>query len=246
MFSRLTVLQELQLKLTPLEGREEGTATLLALLPKLHQLTALQLTAAPTHAVPDAVAYSALTANSQLQDLWLSQDTLGTGVAAAWPHIFPLQGKQLMQLTALHLSYCTPKMGITALQGVVNSCPCLQRLTLYDINYAFDWQPAIVQLHQLTELRMTHVCDYTALCVLAQLTGLSSLVIAQPSTISDRGVLNLTALRQLTYLSLSSEGIFRGLAANQTRTLHLVSQEASVLFTVAVHTGKGATAAVRV
>jgi hypothetical protein len=102
--SRLTAVQELQLRLTPLEGGEEGTVTFLTLLPKLHQLTALQLTAALTHAAPAAAAYSALTANSQLQDLWLSHATLGTASAAeAWSHLFPLLGQQLTQLTALHL-----------------------------------------------------------------------------------------------------------------------------------------------
>jgi hypothetical protein len=132
-------------------------------------------------------------------------------------------------------------MDVTAMRGLVSSCPCLQRLTLYDTTNYYYSLPAMHPdgLPHLTELRITHVSDFEATCVLAQLTGLSSLVIAQPSSISDRGVLRLTALHQLTYLSVSSESISKELAANQTRTLHLVSLEAVVLWSLL---GKGGNA----
>lgn len=221
LLSTLTSLHVLQLKLSPLEGAAEGAEQLLALLPKLRQLTALELHAALVQEAPSASAYSALTANSKLQALQLSSAQLPAG---AWDAMFPAHGLQApAQLTFLRLAYCEEQLGEKALEGLVRCCPKLESFHLSG-RAQLGWSlTQLRQLSALTELGLSHVTDEVAGKV-AQLPGLSSLLFVQPSSVSDRGVLQLTELQRLTYLWVASEGLSREMGTPGNRTmLQLVS-----------------------
>jgi hypothetical protein len=90
------------------------------------------------------------------------------------------------------------------MQGLVASCPSLQRLDLiratpYDTPLPAGMLSLLPNLHHMTYLSMTNVDDGAA-AQLAGLTGLESLSIVWQSSITDKGVQELTALRRLTQL----------------------------------------------
>jgi hypothetical protein len=220
MLSKLTSLQVLQLNLTPVEGTAEGAGQFLALLPKLRQLTALELHAALVQEAPSASAYSALTADSTLQVLQLSSARFPAG---AWDAIFPAHGLQApAQLTFLRLLYCEEQIGGKSLPGLVQCCPKLESFHLSGKAQLGSSLTQLCQLSALTELWLSHVTDEVA-SIVAQLQGLSSLHFVQPSTVSDRGLLPLTALQRLTNLLVSSEGLSRRMGTGFGTMLRLVS-----------------------
>jgi hypothetical protein len=109
------VLQELQLKLTLMEGGEEGVATLLSLLPKRqHSQPAASCGTCCCHKPPWVLSKPPVLA------------------VMTWSHKLHWHsaGQQLTQLTDLHLLYCTPMIGAVGLQRLVSRCPCLHTLTL--------------------------------------------------------------------------------------------------------------------
>ena len=223
----LTALESLQLKLTPVEGAAEGAASFLSLLSRLQHLTELELHAALPHAVTSPCsAYSALTASSKLQSLRLSALCMP---AAAWQWVFPvggLRGQQLAHLTHVRLSYCEPPLSADGLKGLAR-CAGVRSLALHaplQHLHAVDASTALQQLSSLTELSISHVGDEWTSHVLAALTGLSALMIVQPSSVTDVGVLQLTALQQLSSLWVASEGLSKELCTSGTRgILQLVS-----------------------
>jgi hypothetical protein len=90
--------------------------------------------------------------------------------------------------------------------------------------HAAESAAALQQLSSLTELSISHVGDDWAGHVLAALTGLSSLMIVQPSSVTDVGVLQLKTLKHLSSLWVASEGLSRELCMSGTRgILQLVS-----------------------
>lgn len=222
--STLTGLQVLQLKLTPVEGGSEGAGNFLGLLPKLRQLTALELHGALVHAAPSASAYSVLTASTVLQDLRISNARLS---GDAWQAVFPAQAQpQRMpaQLTSLRLAYSDDLgFGGSTLRGIVKRCPSLQCLHLHGVAELGNCLTELLQLSALTELSIDRVTENMVTESLVKLTGLSSLLIVQPSIISDAALPRLAALTQLTYLWVASEGLSKDYCNAGGGIVHLVS-----------------------
>lgn len=220
----------------------------LALLPCLPALSYMDLTGGLTHHAPTAAAYSALTANdTTLKELHLSHTDVP---AAAWQHIFRgrpqlhddfdtmsgdgdegmmQQQQQLWQLTFLRLIGCVEALATNNLQALAHSCPHLQHLQLNEaVQPAASFTP-LLQLTQLTWLLTSQVSDQVAKEVLTRLTGLSQLA-AVSSSITDVGVLHLTALRQLTSLFVMGGQLSSALLSpahvgpSWSRALSLVSE----------------------
>jgi len=215
LLSKLTLLETLELWLTSVcnnrhddSGPEPSTATerFLALLPDLNHVTALVLHYALHDRVPTAAAaYAAITASSRLQSL----DLFSTAIPdEAWQHIFPLQGRQLLQLSSLDLRLnvyiCQQGMDSSGLQGLVNTCPSLQQLQLNHAVQTGASLTALQQLPALTQLSISHFDDELSAGLLQRLTRLQILYIQPPNTLTDAGLLQLTALRQLRYLRVES------------------------------------------
>lgn len=213
LLSKLTLLETLELWLTPLcndfdSGPEPSTATerFFALLPKLTRMTALVLHYALHDSAPTAAAYAAITASSRLQSLDLCSTVIPVG---AWQHIFPLQGRQLLQLSSLNLrlNIRNRQQGIdgSGLQGLVHTCPSLQQLELSRAVQTGASLTALQQLSALTQLSISRVDDKLSVDLLQRLTRLQVLYIQPPNTLTDAGLLQLTALRQLRYLRVESD-----------------------------------------
>ena len=123
------------------------------------------------------------------------------GMIHAWQHVFP-SNKKLLQLASLSLCHCEPRMTLAHLQACVSCCPNLQELNIAHA-VAYNMLPsALPQLPGLTNLT-THVSD-ADISVLMTLTGLQELTceqqLGQGSSITQTGLLQLTALRRLTCL----------------------------------------------
>jgi hypothetical protein len=111
---------------------------------------------------------------------------------------------RLPLLQQLLLSDSFALLSASDMQGLVTSCPSLQRLDLiratpYDTPLPAGMLSLLPKLHHMTHLSMTNVDDGAA-AQLARLTGLESLSIVWQSSITDKGVQELTALRRLTQL----------------------------------------------
>jgi hypothetical protein len=180
-------------------GGSEGAAILLSVLPKLQQLTLLDLAGCLVDsAAAPAAAYAALTSSRQLVHLNIE----GAEVPEeAWQHILPL-ARQLSQLQCLHLAGAFSKDGLSAeqRQRLVQTCPSIKDLQCW-------LQPgvaptAMLQLSALTALALSRVTDEVADGVLLKLPALQELHIEPDSSINDVGLLRLTALTRLSQLGI--------------------------------------------
>lgn len=151
-----------------------------------------------------ASACTALTASSKLCNL----DLAVHAPRNVLQHCF-VQGQQLPCLTSLIADgFCS--FNRDDLQSVAVCCPSLRSLNLQP---PLSWTPAaaeakgncdlspLLQLHHLTQLTLWNVDDAAA-GQLARLTELRCLQVLRPSDVTDVGLLRLTALTALEYLSV--------------------------------------------
>ena len=204
----LTGLQSLHLQDMGLEGGDAGGAELLGVLPQLSSLTHLglvglfELTHCPAAA---AERLSFITSSSRLQHLEL----VGLHLPGQhgdehhpWQHIFS-PNKQLLQLTSLKCSYVSPPMTPVQLQACVSCCPNLQELNVVQALADSVVPHALLQLSGLTSL--TTLVSDAGSGVLAQLTGLQELSCSDAYPLTQTGLLQLTALKQLVCLHFADQ-----------------------------------------
>ena len=199
----LTKLQHLDLDSTSPAGGAKGAAVLLEVLPRLQNLTHLDLSECLCDAVSaPAAAFSALTASSKLEFLDIQYTEPPEGALAC------LLGRTLPQLQCLNLngicSTCPDGLNERELRQLVKACPHLRSLQC-------SLQPnacpnALLQLTALTALTLDCVTVEVTECVLVKLTRLEELHIVPNSTIDDVGLLRLTALTQLSQLGIHHYG----------------------------------------
>lgn len=211
----MTGLQVLSLQRVTLRDAAgaAGGADLLALLPQLQDLSALQLNNVGGMSDCHAVAFMSLTCSTALQRLCLTRlkhDGRGGGI---WQHVF--RGSGCGSLTELQLG-SVPRLATGDVSAMVTCCPALQRLNITNAVEASAQLYPLRQLPGLTELTM-HMYDTVATPSLAglparelwHLTGLRSLdtsCLTSPSSSSHFGIRQLTALQQLTSLHLTVAG----------------------------------------
>jgi hypothetical protein len=202
----------------PLSSRVSALLAVVGELTLLHELKLdLYFEQSEVEAVP-SVAFSALTASSQLRVLHveLSHDT---EVALPGPdvlqHMFPA-GRLLGQLHTLVLGppdFCPLHwcLSLADLALIAASCPALQTLSLVDVFElaSEDSLRPLLDLTMLSSLRVGGAAwDDSAAGVVAQLTQLTSLewVLTQDdsSRLSQAGLLQLAALDRLQFFSLDT------------------------------------------
>lgn len=195
---RMAHLRYLSLQQSTLVGEAAGTSTLLAMLPDLTSLESLELAASLQHIAPQTSAYTALAALRHLRQLVLPQcrlpGDLWQQMAAAhlhWPHV-----------SYLDINYTTPQLDASGLDGLVKGFPHLLRLSCVSAVAPDTDMSALQKLHLLTSLGLNNVSDEDVY-LLATLQSLNLLHIRAPSNITDLGMLQLTALSQLTQLRCS-------------------------------------------
>jgi Leucine-rich repeat (LRR) protein len=192
-----------------------SVAQLLSELQHLTQLTHLDLSYSCGYVgetfvygpTPPPAAYASLTASSRLQHLDFSGNTLPS---AAWQYMCP-PGRTLPQLRHLDIRYVMEADKSPALPDtstLVSRCPSLQSLaTSLPCSTA-----QLAPLQQLTGLHTLTVGTWAdkdgpeGVQVLCQLTGLQELN-HDTCTIEDSRILQLTQLKQLTYLTLRQDGV---------------------------------------
>jgi hypothetical protein len=199
-----TLLQHLELRESSMD-----VAPLLHELHLLQQLTCLRLGYISVRWTdpqepPPAAAYSALTASSKLQHLDIEEFRVPVGV---WEHMFPTS-RQLPQLQVLGIASVEHAELVSAIapEGtrLVSCCPGLQSLNLIGLHYGRGLLAALQGLSSLTKLYV-HAYDSSAeLHHVCQLTGLQWLQLHEEEHYEGHGMLlQLTQLRQLTYLNYS-------------------------------------------
>jgi hypothetical protein len=192
--------------------KEPGPAELLSSLPQLHQLTYLDLWGTLCHDnIAPAAAYSALTANSKLQHLDITDCTLPVGM---WQHVFPAhrQLPHLRELLVKSVNHIYHHEGLQA-EGpaivpegsrLVSCCPRLQSLCMIGLQCTSELLSPLQGLSGLTELQLypPHLSNryLRQVDAVSHFTGLSNLQLADFSA-SDGLLLQLTQLRQLTKLA---------------------------------------------
>jgi hypothetical protein len=206
-------LQHLHLSHFNPAGDAAAVSDFLYDLEQLTELTHLSLNdTLNASALPTAAAYASLTVSSKLQQLHMPRCKLPP---YAWQHVLPF-GRQLPHLQVLQLSNCTA-MGVFGVASLVSCCPSLQELELPFLEGGSGAVLAplavlvlaplavlvLAPLGCMTRLQKLDVpgecmCD-SAVRVLARLTGLHDLSFESTgiSSVTDAGMLPLTALRQL-------------------------------------------------
>jgi hypothetical protein len=162
---------------------------LLSHLQALQQLTYLSargtLVAFDVDGDPPAAPYSAVTANSKLQHLDISDCTLPAGV---WQHLFPT-GRQLPHLTSLNISAVKqPDRSAAAPVGtrLASCCPGLQTLDLGWLKYIVELLAPLQELSGLHTLTLATLSQFgplapeamQGLLAVSQLTRLEGLKLA--------------------------------------------------------------------
>lgn len=195
------------------EGRTSSaasTAALLSELQLLHELTHLCLADSLIGLASSVAAYSTMTASSKLEHLDISGCTFPPG--GIWDHVIPT-GMQLRHMRVLNISHaCISISGaplfrayeaaldVSDVKRLVACCPNLEKLIADNV-----LEPAKV-LQPLTGLTALHTLVVSnqggdGLAVLKQLSSLKRLeILGYDNLFTDRGLLQLTALRQLTHL----------------------------------------------
>lgn len=197
------------------------TATLLAAVDEMLQLTRLQLRV-DWFFTPSAAAYTALTASSHLHDLWLSIHPVPLD---AWQYMFA-HDKSLQYLA--HLSYmkrlshwqgssaCLTALAPPDLAAMVSCCPnlCDCRLKAVPLQPSACLAP-LQQLTRLTRLSIRLVsCEQ--LNSMAWLTGLRSLELDCGVAVPPSVLQQFTVLTQLTVLDMHWPGLgWRGPQASR-------------------------------
>jgi hypothetical protein len=190
-----------------------GSAALLSELQRLQQLTHLSLSDSMTHdlqlrrSMPSPAAYSSLLASSKLHTLDLGSYSLSAG---AWSHIFPAR-KHFPNLLVLDVCVSASlgaegiAMTLPDMQRLVSCCPNLQQVSLSPALHTPEMLAPLCSLTGLHTLRVL-LQDNKGCGVLQQMTGLKDLTITGDNCVSVAGLLQLTALQQLSHLKFSGRG----------------------------------------
>ena len=200
----MTNLQSLGVLYCKTAGGSAAVTQLMSHLQHMQQLTWLDLRGGlhDDATIAPAAAYSAVTANSKLRLLYLSDCTLPEGV---WPHTFPT-GRQLPDLQHLDIGQVNypgawpSHATIPDLSRLVSCCPGLQRLNMRGLRATAEQLAPLTGLSGLVKLHVALNGNPAAeIAMVCQLTGLEELDLSDPSD-DDRLLLQLTQLKKLGYL----------------------------------------------
>jgi len=181
---------------------EEETDAMLAAVGEQTQLTRLEISHHRSWSAPSAAAYSSLTASSHLQHLELANCKLP---AAAWQYMFP-PSRCLPKLHRLEMhggiaGQSSARHGPEDLQALAFCCPSISSFILGGDFEVLTVAP-LLQLTGLTCLDV-HTAFRPNAASIAQLTGLKRLRLSSlghDDRVTNRGLVKLTVLRQLTHL----------------------------------------------
>jgi hypothetical protein len=179
-------------------------APLLAHLKHLQQLTYLVVSHTLLTIEDDSplTTYSTITASSKLRHLDISGSSLPLGV---WQHIFPA-GRQLPHMQSLNISriWQPQHMWHTAPEGsrLVSCCPSLQCLSMEWLQGSAEWLVPLQGFSGLHTLRLAtkDAAEAEAMPLVCHLRGLKKLSIECPTSTLEELLLQMTELKQLTWL----------------------------------------------
>jgi hypothetical protein len=221
-----TRLQHLQLDVGYLLGSGgTGALQLLSQLQHMQQLTCLIVHECfrKRHFYPPAAAYAALTASSQLQHLDISRSYVPEGV---WQHMF-IAGRQLPHLQKLNIAHVDhPGDGIPAApegSRLVSCCPGLQSLDMQGLQHSAGLFSALQGLSGLHRLCLQPWGSSVGLEGVCQLTGLLDLEVNEGCRPTEGLLLQLTQLKQLTYLTYGCTAPHRNVWLSFPDYFHKVS-----------------------
>ena len=199
-----TRLHHLQLDVGYLLGSgATGAARLLSQLQHMQQLTCLIVHECfrKKSSYPPATAYAALTASSKLQHLDISRSYVPEGV---WQHMFPA-GRQLPHLQKLNIAHVDHPGGAVAAapegSRLASCCPALQSLDMPGLQHSAELFSALQGLSGLHRLCLQPFDMSVGLEGVCQLTGLRELEVNEGCRPTEGLLLQLTQLKQLTYLT---------------------------------------------
>jgi hypothetical protein len=210
LLSGFTNLQHLALQFEALAPTATGAQYLLSLLPRLQQLTALELHIEGLQAAPLTVI-TALTASSNIRYPSLAGSRLPDGV---WQHVFAPDSSRLLQLEEVSLTvpWVHPDLNLIDVECIARCCPNLK---------AFGLEGATAEslplLAGLTKLHTTGVDDDFVCALVQQLSGLRDLHLDDTRKCTPDGLLELTGLQQLTRLKFGDQ-------VNESGEIELVQQ----------------------
>jgi len=202
-------LLQLQLHCGKRKWDAAATAALLAGLATQQQLTRLTVSHHHWWSTPSAAAYSALTASSSLQKLELVNCEVPID---AWQQMFqPTRPLPHLQSLVAPLTVMPPEaegrivreLSRADLRAMVSCCPALETLVL-ESHFNISTATPLQQLTALTCLDAVMSFKDNAASI-ARLTGLHRLDIHSKydhCQVTTKGLLQLTALQQLTYLQV--------------------------------------------
>jgi hypothetical protein len=217
-FHGLTALRSLELFVNPADQRgiAGGVAVLLRHIASMQHLQRLVFSTgyAASLAVGGAAAElcGAVTTSAHLAYLNLIGLRLPRN---AWVHMFP-PGRRLPQLHGFEVCFAAPAPSVdpnqfdcVALGQMVNCCPAIKclsysNLSLFEQNMSLA---PLLRLQQLARLECPYVVDGAAsIGVLARLPSLTSLHMHAWPSLSEAGLLQLTALTGLQELAVTAQG----------------------------------------
>lgn len=198
----------------PAPGQHSPAGSLLlTVLGQLTQLTYLHLGQLPGLWAADVwrEPLTAITSSSRLHTLVLGKDSwFEDGEAGLLPERAQLFRSALPQLEVLPLREAVTNLQDTQVEAMVACCPSIQGLHL---NVKSGTQPLrsglapLTALQALTSLSLTcHHRQAEVFSAVRELVGLRRLSVYSDTHKTDRHLLQLTALRQLTYLHVDGCG----------------------------------------
>lgn len=194
-------LYHLELQSVQLTDQAAGTSALLAALQDLSSLTALKLEGALQHSAPDVMEYTAFGALPRLYWLQLPKCVLPADI---WKQLVSQAFYRQPSVRFMNLDNISraSQMDDSGLSSFVFCFPNLVNLYCRSaFKPGIDLAP-LRQLSFLTALVTNNIRD-DEVPLLSMMLGLSHLYISQPSTITDLGMLQLTALTRLTCLYIT-------------------------------------------
>jgi hypothetical protein len=190
-----------------------STGALLALLPSMQRLTNLELVNLDLWGAPPA-AYAAITSSTVLQYLNLSS-TFCDGVEdSIWQHVLYRRGPPL-QLQALYIDSASPALPGSMLSSIVDSCTQLAELDVSFTLTAGADLSVLTRLPGLTQLAVSTGFDQEMLQAVPFMTQLRHLQAHCYTMVSAADLRQLTALQQLTCLTLQDQ---RGMISTELRS----------------------------
>ena len=194
-------LQDLAIRRTNLSGDARGTSNMLRMLRVLKGVKQLDLEGTLQHPAVQLKDYTALTCLSSLGVLVMSHCSLPAGL---WQKLAETN-TPMRSVWSLNIDYCTAEpLGTDGLSSLVKCFPSLVGLScVQSTQRNIQWTP-LQQLYYLQALHTTEIDD-TDVPVLASLQHLTELKVMSPSSITDLGLLKLTALYKLEHLHVTGD-----------------------------------------